>query len=261
MGFIGRDRRRRAGLAVPLPVGRPVMCQGLRAIQQSMTAYAGRFDARCLTAAQAGEVVGLCAQIEASAASIKALAAARSAETNGWQQGGYRSASDQLADQAGMSPSAAKRALDTGRRLADQPEVAAAALAGELSSEQAAAVSDGVAADPAQAAELIGKAQRSSLPELNEEVARVKAAAGDAEQRRRDRHAKRSLRRWTDREGALQAHLYGHPEDGARLWRMLDPIRRRLNVLRRQSGAANESLDALDYDAMMAMAAIATGRH
>jgi Domain of unknown function (DUF222) len=236
------------------------MCQRLRTIQQSIITYAGQFDARTLSAAQASEVVRLCAQIEASAASIKALAAARSAEGNGWQHAGYRSASEQLADQAGMSPAAAKRALETGRRLADQPEVAAAALAGDLSLEQATAISDGVAADPAKAGELIDKAKRSSLPELNEEVAKVKAACSDQEQRRRDRHVKRSLRRWTDRDGALQAHLYGHPEDGASLWRMLDPIRRRLNMMRRQSGAANESLDALDYDAVMTMAAIATGK-
>jgi hypothetical protein len=236
------------------------MCQGLRALRQSITTYAGQFDARTLTAAQANEVVRLCAQIEASAASIKALVAARSAEGNSWQHNGYRSAPEQLADQAGMSPAAAKRALETGRRLADQPEVAAAALAGDLSLEQATAISDGVAADPAKAAELIDKAKRSSLPELNEEVAKVKAACSDQEQRRRDRHARRSLRRWTDRDGALQAHLYGHPEDGASLWRMLDPIRRRLNIMRRQSGAANESLDAVDYDAAMTMAAIATGK-
>src|ERR1700722_12762285 len=116
------------------------MCQGLRALQQSVTAYAAVFDARTLTAAQAGEVVGLCARIEASAASIKALAAARAAETKTRQHDGYRCAADQLAAQAGMSPTAAKRALATGRGMADQPEVAAAALAGDLSSEQAAAI-------------------------------------------------------------------------------------------------------------------------
>jgi hypothetical protein len=179
------------------------MGQGLRALQQSVTAYAGRFDARTLTVAQAGEVVGLRAQIEASAGSIKALAAARAAEANGWMHDGYRSASEQLAAQAGMSPASAKRALETGRRLAEQPEVAAAALAGRLSVEQATAIADGVAADPARATELIDKARHSSLPELNEEVAKVKAAHRDQEQLRRDRHAKRSLRRWTDRDGAL----------------------------------------------------------
>lgn len=236
------------------------MCQGLRALQQSIATYAGQFDAWSLSAAQASEVVRLCAQIEASAASIKALGAARFAEGKSWQHDGYRSASEHLADQAGMGPAAAKRALDTGRRLADQPEVAAAALAGDLSLEQASAISDGVAADPAKAKALIDMAKRASLPELNEEVARVKAARSDQEQRRRDRHAKRSLRRWTDRDGALQAQLYGHVEDGAGLWRMLDPIRRRLNAMRRESGAGNESLDALDYDAVMTMADIATGK-
>ena len=161
------------------------MCRELDALRQSLLAYAGRFDAQTLTAAQAGTVVRLCAQIEASAASIKALAAARSAEGRAWQDDGYRSPSDQLAHQAGMSPSAAKRALDTGRRLADQPEVARAALAGELSAEQAHAVTDGVAANPAKATELIDKAKHSSLPELHEEVARTKAAVTDQETRRR----------------------------------------------------------------------------
>ena len=236
------------------------MCQELRSLRQSIARYAGQFDARSLTPGQAGAAVALCAQIEASAASIKALAAARSAEGTDWQRCGYRSPAEQLADQAGMSPGAAKRALETGRRMADQPEVARAALAGELSLEQAAAVSDGVAANPAKARELIEKAQDSSLPELNEEVAKVKAESSDLEERRRARHAKRSFRRWTDRDGAVQAHLYGHPEDGALLWRMLDPIRRRINILRHQAGTPNETLDALDYDALVTMASIAIGK-
>jgi hypothetical protein len=188
------------------------------------------------------------------------LAAARSSEGNGWRLEGFRSPSDQLAHDAAMSPAAAKRALETGRRMADQPEVASAALAGELSLEQTAAVSDGVAADPAKAGELIDKAKRTSLPELNEEVAKIKAACTDQEDRWRAVHTKRSFRRWTDREGAFHAHVYGHPEDGARLWRMLDPIRRRLNILRRESGSLSDALDALDYDAVMTIATIAAGK-
>src|SRR5258708_9173828 len=130
------------------------MCQGLRPLQQSITTYAGQFDARTLTVGQANDVVRLCAQIEASAASIKALAAARSAEGNSWQHAGYRSASEQLADQAGMSPAAAKLALETGRRLAGQSAGAAAALAGELSVEQAHRNPHGAAAHPAKAGTL-----------------------------------------------------------------------------------------------------------
>jgi hypothetical protein len=79
--------------------------------------------------------VRLCAQIEASAASIKPLAAARSAEACGWKRDGYRSPAERLAHDAGMSPTAARRALETGRPLADQPEVASAGLSGERSPE------------------------------------------------------------------------------------------------------------------------------
>ena len=241
-------------------LGDPVMCHELRALRQSISLFASGFDAARLSAAQASEVVGLCARIEASAAGLKALAAARAAEAREWERYGYRSAAEQLADQAGMSAGAARRALETGQRMAGQPEVARAALAGDLSAEQAAAVSDGVAADPSKAGELIDKAGRVSMGELNEEVAKVKAEHSDLEERRRARHARRSLRRWTDREGALEARLYGHPEDGAMLWRMLDPIRRRLNVLRREAGCPNETLDTLDYDALMTMASVAIGK-
>lgn len=236
------------------------MCRELDALRQSITAFAAGFDARALMVSEAAEVVKVCAAIEASVASVKALAAARAAHGDAWRQQGYRSPADQLAREAGMSPAAAKRALETGRRLAGQPQVAQAALAGELTLEQAEAVSDGAAANPARTADLIERARRASLPELNEEVARVKAAATDQEARRAARHDRRSLRRWTDRDGALQAHLYGHPEDGARLWQALDPIRRHLIMSRRQAGGGNEPLDSLDYDALMALAGAATGQ-
>ena len=114
------------------------MCQQVRGLRQSITEYAGGFDARLLTPAQAGEVTRLCAQMEASISSVKARAAARLAEGGTWKAEGYRSVADQLARETGMSPAAAKRALQKGRRLEQQPEVAKAAAEGVLSAEQAA---------------------------------------------------------------------------------------------------------------------------
>jgi Domain of unknown function (DUF222) len=236
------------------------MCRELDALRQSMAHYAGGFDAQALTPSAARQVMRMCARIEASAASVKALAAARAAQGNEWKLDGHRSPADQLARETGISPGAARRSLEAGRRMAEQPDVAAAALAGDLSAEQAAAVADGVTADPTKSAQLIELAAHGSLGELNAEVARIKAANTDQEARRQARHARRSLRGWTDRDGALQGHLYGHPEDGSLLWRMLDPIRRRLNLLRRQRGEPVETLDALDYDALMTLAAVATGK-
>ncbi|HWE56124.1 MAG TPA: HNH endonuclease signature motif containing protein [Acidimicrobiales bacterium] len=225
-----------------------------------MVGYAGRFDAQSLTPGQAGEVVRLCARIEASAASIKALAAARAAQGNDWKREGYRSAADALAHQSGMSPTSARRALETGQRLSEQPEVAQQALAGDLSMEQAAAVAEGVAANPSAARALLAKAKSASVPELNTEVARIKSAKDDEEVQRAERHRRRSLRHWTDRTGTCHAHLNGHPEDVARLWLMLDPIKRRLNALGHQSGQP-QPLAALDYDALVTLAQLATGQN
>jgi len=258
-------------------------------INQAVLAKASSFDASVLSPAEAGEVVVQIGAIEGPLASMKALAAARAAEAGSFHKEGFRSPADQLADQLKTGPTSARRTLETGRRLGAQPEVAKAALSGELSPEQTALVAEGVAADPTKAAELIAQARSGSLGELGEQVARVKAAVTDQEARRRAIHARRHLRRWADRDGALQGHLYGHVEDGASLWRMLDPIRRRLAARRdeRRAGAPTseagagsdtgasdtgaseaaagrgrserEPFEALDYDALVAIAEIAAG--
>ena len=235
------------------------MCRQLEGLRQSIAELAAGFDARTMLPWEAGAVLRVCAQIEASVTSIKALASARLAEGTAWQGEGCRSPAEHLAKVAGMSPSSARRLLETGRRLADQPEVAAVALAGELSMEKTAAVADGASVNPAKAGELIEKAKNSTLPELQEEVARAKAEVADLEARRREIHARRSFKRWTDSDGAFHARLYGNPEDGVAIWRMLDPIRRRLIMLRREAAAEHESLDALDYDALMVLASAAAG--
>jgi hypothetical protein len=224
-----------------------------------MTALAEGFDPDSLTFSEAQAFVRDCTQIEASVSSMKALTAARVAEQSAWKADGYRSAADQLAHEAGMSPANARRTLETGRRLAGQPDVAKAALVGRLSMEQAALVAEGAAANPAKARDLIEQATHGSLPELSEAVARAKAEVTDLEDRRRRIHAKRSLRRWTDRDGAFQAHLYGNPDDGVGLWSAIDPVRRRLIMLRRDR-PQRENFDTLDYDALMTIAAIAVGR-
>ncbi len=43
------------------------MCDGLRSLRESITAYAAGFDARLLSVADAGVVVGLCVQSGGSA--------------------------------------------------------------------------------------------------------------------------------------------------------------------------------------------------
>jgi hypothetical protein len=234
------------------------MCTELSELRRSVSAWAASFDPLAVTPGQAARVVEMCASIEASVAAAKALAAARCAEGGSWQTLGYTSASDQLADLTGTTRSAAGRTIETGRRMTAQPEVAQAALSGELSPLQAAAVADGVAADPSSAGRLLERARHGSLAELHEEVTRTKAAVTDLEQSRRLIRSRRHLRRWTDSDGALQGRFYGLPEDGVNMWRALDPIRRRLVKLR--AGQPSDPMPAVDYDALMILLSAAAGR-
>ena len=238
------------------------MCRELDALSQAVAAYATSFDPAVLSAADAGMVMRACARMEASIASVKALAAARHSQSDAWKLEGFRSPSEQLASQTGMTTRSARRLLDTGRRLATQPDIAGAALAGELSIGQAGLISEAATADPTAAGDLIGKARHATMTELQEEVTRIKAANCDLEARRRAIHAKRSFRRWTDTDGAFNARFYGLPEDGAVLFQAIDPVRRRLIIKRRETrpDQPNEALDALDYDAALVLAATATGQ-
>lgn len=234
------------------------MCDNLEAITTSLTRYAGTFEPAALDATQAARTVALCAKIEASAAAIKALAATRHAQSGSWRKEGFRSAAEQLARRTGTSCVTARRTIDTGRRMSEQPQIARAALEGTLSPEQTAAVASGVEANPSKTAELLEAAASYSLSELHEKVVSIKSAVSDPEEHLKRLAARRGLRRWVDHEGALQAHLQGLPQHGAQLWQVLDPIRRRLMILR-QSTAPSEPLQALDYDALMLIAAIASG--
>ena len=105
------------------------MCGRLAELRQAMAAYAAGFDAGLLTGDDAARARDHAAAIEHVAATLKALAAARVAEGPRWRDGGGRSAAHELAAATGTSVNDARDTLELGRRLAEQPEVSAAARA------------------------------------------------------------------------------------------------------------------------------------
>jgi hypothetical protein len=107
--------------------------------------------------------------------------------------------------------------------MASQPEVAAAAKAGELSRPQASLVAGAAQANPAATGRLLEKARTGSLSELADEAGRARAGAEDLETRRRSVQAQRSLRSFTDPFGTWHLHARGLPEDGAKIMAALQP--------------------------------------
>jgi hypothetical protein len=231
------------------------MCQRLAELREAMRAYAAGFDAGLLSLADARFALAHATAIEHMAATVKALAATRVAQGASWREEGERSAAHELAKATGNSVKDAKDVLDRGRRLEQQPEVAAAARRGELSPAQAQAITDAAAIDPTAQRRLLDQAAESSLAELRDECARTKAAAqgDDLEDRRRAIHARRGLRGWTDPEGVWHLAAQGNPEDGAQVMAALEPLTDRLFKVARAEGR-REPPQAYAFDALVELA-------
>src|ERR1700736_600270 len=197
------------------------------------------------------------ARIENVAATVKAAAAARVADTGVWRGGGDRSAAHHVARTTGSSVGQAVEAIDAARRLESLPAVAAAARSGGLSAAQSAAVSAAVAADPAAEGRLLEACGRVSLAELRDECARVAAAAAPHGEARRARiHVRRSGRSYYAAAGAWQLRGSDNPEVGARFMAVLAPITDRLFRQARAEGR-REPLEAYAADALATLAELA----
>ena len=118
------------------------------AIREAVRAFACGFDASVLDVDTAKRMVLEWGAIENTAAAMKALAAARIAETERWDRTDGKSAADWLASTTGTTAPKAREQIETGRRLGTLEATAGAARRGELSPEQTAAIVDAAAADP-----------------------------------------------------------------------------------------------------------------
>ena len=235
------------------------MCLKLQELEEAIVAFGAGFDAALISAEEASGVVERAARIEHVAATVKALAAARVAETDLWNGEGDRSAAHQLARKTGTSVGQAADAIETGRRLETLPKTAAAARSGELSPQQASAVASAASADPCSEDRLLDAAKGSSLAELRHEAARTRAAAlPDPEERRKKIHAERYLRTFTDPEGAGHLRMRDNPEVIAKIMAKLHPIRDRLFKRARAEGR-REPLEAYGADALAEAVASETG--
>src|SRR5205085_11817704 len=152
-------------------------------------------------------------------------AAARAEDCGAWARSGDRSPAHHLARITGTTVGQAMGAMKTARKLEKLPETKKAADAGKLSAQQTEAIASAATADPAAEKELVEAAGRLSLKELRDETDRVKAAADhDAEARRKRIHRERSLRSWTDNQGAGNLAWRDNPERVAQLMAVLQTI-------------------------------------
>ena len=199
-------------------------------------------------------LVELAARGERLCGALKSLAARRVSESNAWRAQGERTAAHWLARNTGTSVGQAVTTLETAARLRELPALDAAFRAGAISPAQANEIASAAAADPAAQRELLD-ATDEGIAGLRERCRRVKAASAPDEAARHEAIRRtRSLRHWTDPDGAFRLHGRLLPEDGAELLAALEPLRARIFTDARAAGRREP------HDAYLADALVALGR-
>src|SRR5712691_5865273 len=223
-------------------------------VEAALREIVAGLEPESLAADAAVGLVDTFATIEKLGAAGKALAARRVADSNLGRGAGERSAAHWLARRAGSSVGSAMATLETAARLGELPGVDAALRAGELSAVQANEIASAAGADRGAEAELVAVARRDGFTGLRDKCRRVKAAAAPDEMaRHRAIHASRSLRHWSDPDGAGRLEGRFTPEVLAELLVALEPFEAEAFRVARDEGR-REGFDAYRADALLALA-------
>jgi len=223
----------------------------LCAVRATVLSLAQRFDTTGLRPVELTEVLRITTVARNALGTIEALVARAIKDASAFEQGQDRSADHFVSRTLGTSVRHARDLLETAEALQSLPATEAAARRGELSSDQAQAVTKAASADPASEERLLDAARRGSLGELKDEARRVRfAAEPDPEARRRRIFEQRSLRTYLDEEGAYHLHLTDTAETGAKIKGALDPLIEACFAAARKQGR-RERPEAYGADALV----------
>ena len=214
-------------------------------------------DPTRLAGQDAERVVAATHRIERRLAALRLRCAARAADAKTWKAQGFRTPEEWLARKTGVGVGQARRALETGRRLGQLPEVAQAASAGELSEQQAEKVTEAAASDPDSQGSLLSAAKGKSFRELDDECRKVKARSRSASEERARLaaiHEQRKFVSWTDEAtGAFRFSGSATPDAGARLLSAIARVEKEIFSEARSEGR-RESPGAYRLDALLRLA-------
>jgi hypothetical protein len=202
-----------------------VTTEDVTSCETALVELCRRFDPAAIPLSEAAAVYDALAHIEKLAAGAKLRTAARAEASKAWRHAGFRSPAEWLAHRSGTSVGAAHAELKASEQLRQLPGTTDALCHGAVSPAQATAIAEAAVVDPASENRLLNEAERSSLRGLRDECARTRAAADpDAEARYERINRERSLRSFTDHDGAWNLHARGPVDVGARVMAALGPI-------------------------------------
>jgi len=207
----------------------------MSSLSAALAAVVADLDPGLLVGPDAAALYASFAHLERLVTAGKTLLAPRIAASGHWETEGHRSPAGLLATLEGGTNGAARRTLETGRRLAGLPGCEEALRSGTLSGAKLTEITQAAEAAPDAEAALLAGSDAEPLHVVKERCARVRstAAGRDPLATYRRIHAERSFTSWTDAEGAFCFTGRDTAERGAALLARLVPVANRLRADRR----------------------------
>lgn len=226
----------------------------VRGVEEALVAAVGALDPDAVPASEATRLVERLDRVARAASAARTVLARRMADSLEWQRHGFRSAEEHLASVAGTSLAAARTELATSEALRALPTTRDALLDGSLSPAQGSVIAGAAKVNPGAERDLLERAGRTNLRELQEAAGRARAAADpDPDATHARLHRQRRLSRHTDGEGMAHLHAQGTPEDAAEILTELDRLTDEIFHEHRATGA-REARDTYVWDALVRMA-------
>jgi hypothetical protein len=191
--------------------------------------------------------------LEKAAAAARARAAVRAAECGEHRKLGHADPSEWVGRERGSTARAARRELDTTKKLDLCPNTRDAVAAGEVSLDQAEEIVHTEEEVPGSEEELLALALRSGLSKLRDEARAKRLRAIPPEKLRDRQHAARSVHHWRDHLGMIAGSFRLAPEVGVPFVNRLDREAQRLRRAAKQRGDTVERFEAYAADAFTEM--------
>lgn len=227
-----------------------MIIQTLQRVTDELRSVLAELEPDLLSGPDAARVLEAFSEIEKLASGGRLLSARRVETSNIWRRKGHRSAAAHVAETTGTGLGPAIDALRTARQLGSLPATEEALRDGRLSQSQVKEIAGAASVEPSAEQELVETAEHQPMTLLKLRCRRVKAAGSDQKGRYEAIHRARSLRNWTDEDGAVRLDAKLTPDEGARLVAAIKTATDRFVSETRKAGV-DEPRRALAADALV----------
>lgn len=220
----------------------------VREIDEFLRVLVSQIDPDAVPLCEATDLWTALDTIERRAAAAKLLLARKVDEAGRWKLRGLRSAADELALIAGTSVSAARKQLETSKKVQRLPATQKALREGKLSPAKAEAIAAAAEIAPEAEADLLDGAADAPLAKVQDKCMQARGKDRDAAYERIRKG--RFFKEFTDGEGGWNIVARGTPDAGAAFRAAHGPIVNEMFKAARAEGR-REPYEAYAFDALM----------